>query len=619
MGGVAGAVAPAPGPGRGVLAAALAGTLLLVGLVHLPVLGYDFTNWDDPVYVLRNPDIKNLGWEGAGKLFTGFVSGNYQPLTMLAHALEYRLFGLDPRGYHAVNLLLHLLTTGMVFALVRSWTGGRLVAAVAGALFFGVHPMRAETVAWVADLKDGLAAALLAGALLAYGSYQRRGGAGRYGASLLLFALGLLAKGTSLLFPGILLLCDALSRRRIDARVLGEKLPFAAVSAASAALNLAARADYQDILREAAQPWAAAVSLQVQRLAGYFLLRVVAPWNDGLLDPEATRQLPLGSPSSLAALAALALLAAVVALSLRRTRTLAFAALFFLLAIAPVFKARVLGFTADRFAYFPAIGLSLPAGAAVEALLRWAASRSRALLAAASLALCALLGLAAWQARAALPTWSDSVALWSEAVSRYPARTGSLALYRAEAHIERGDPAAALRDAGRAIAEAPGFGFAWQVLGRAQRAAGDLEEAARSLDRALMLDATLPASYNARGEVHLDRGNPGAARSFFSAALRLDARYPEALANRGRARALLGDHAGGAEDVARALALDPDCGEAVLARGTLRLIGGDVAGAREDFRLAVSLKPALAASVPLPDRRAVPGGRRGASGAGTGP
>src|SRR6185369_10292782 len=82
-----------------------------------------------------------------------YVVGNYHPLTVLTFAIEYQLFGIAEKGYHVVNLLLHLLNVLLVFRVVLLLSDKSWVALIA-AFLFGIHPMHVESVAWISELKD---------------------------------------------------------------------------------------------------------------------------------------------------------------------------------------------------------------------------------------------------------------------------------------------------------------------------------------------------------------------------------------------------------------------------------------------------------------------------------
>ncbi|HEU4725640.1 MAG TPA: hypothetical protein VFU59_10145, partial [Candidatus Eisenbacteria bacterium] len=130
------------------------GAILVVTFVaYVPCLDNDFTNWDDNTYVTDNPLI---GQPDFRTLLLTPISGNFHPLTMWSLALNYRISGLDPASYHWLNLLLHLANTLLVFVFVRRLSKDRLWTTVATALFFGIHPMHVESVAWVAERKDVL-------------------------------------------------------------------------------------------------------------------------------------------------------------------------------------------------------------------------------------------------------------------------------------------------------------------------------------------------------------------------------------------------------------------------------------------------------------------------------
>src|SRR6185369_4520913 len=156
-------------------------------------VGHRFTSWDDDFYVTRNPLIRDLSPAGVFRIFTTFSNCNYHPLTYLTYLAEYAAVGLSPWLYHLDNVLLHAVAGVLAFRLLRRWAGCRFAAAL-GALLFLVHPLRVESVAWVAERKDLLCGVFYLGSLLAYTAHLERGGGARYAAALALFALALLSK-----------------------------------------------------------------------------------------------------------------------------------------------------------------------------------------------------------------------------------------------------------------------------------------------------------------------------------------------------------------------------------------------------------------------------------------
>ena len=120
--------------------------------VFSPSLRNGFVNWDDEEYVTQNPMVTGDAIP-LKDIFTKPVSGNYHPLTMLLYAIEYKFFGLNATGYHAVNLVIHLLNVVLVFYVVLLLSNKKTIALMA-ALLFGIHPLHVESVAWIAELKD---------------------------------------------------------------------------------------------------------------------------------------------------------------------------------------------------------------------------------------------------------------------------------------------------------------------------------------------------------------------------------------------------------------------------------------------------------------------------------
>ncbi|NNM16093.1 MAG: hypothetical protein HKO56_05495, partial [Bacteroidia bacterium] len=89
----------------------LLAVLLITFIANSPILQNGFTNWDDPNYIIDNPLIRDFSIDNIQKIFTDVYFANYQPLHILSYLIEFQYFELDPKGYHVVSLLMHLLAT----------------------------------------------------------------------------------------------------------------------------------------------------------------------------------------------------------------------------------------------------------------------------------------------------------------------------------------------------------------------------------------------------------------------------------------------------------------------------------------------------------------------------
>ncbi|HZL44458.1 MAG TPA: tetratricopeptide repeat protein [Verrucomicrobiae bacterium] len=153
-------------------------TCLLLGVVtvaaYWPVLHSQFVNYDDDVYVRKNPHVlSGLTWQNVRWAITDKAGGNWHPLTWMSHMLDCQLYGLNPAGHHLTNLLFHTANSILIFLLLRRMTGAQWRSAFVAALF-ALHPLHVESVAWVAERKDVLSTLFWALTLLAYVRYVSR-------------------------------------------------------------------------------------------------------------------------------------------------------------------------------------------------------------------------------------------------------------------------------------------------------------------------------------------------------------------------------------------------------------------------------------------------------------
>jgi Flp pilus assembly protein TadD len=546
------------GTARGDLLLAALAVLVLTTIAFLPCLGNGLTNWDDDTYATANPLVRDLSPGGVGRIFTSFVNGNWHPLTILSHAIDRRLFGEEPRPWHAVNLVLHL---GVALLALRLFTalGLGTWAAAGAALLWAVHPTRAETVAWVADRKDLLLAVFSLGSLLAWVGWLEEGRRRNAWLALVLFTLALLSKGTAVTLPIVLLLTswrrgtgnagtNSLLRKPGNALIP----VFLALAAGAGVMAFLARGSFQGVLQED-MTTPGRLLLGMHRLVWYWLRRAVWPVGEWGLNPfyeDPGRALPGAGWLAGAALVT-ALLVWLAARSLRQTKRVVWGGAFFLITLAPALPVPVVGQTADRFAYLPAIGLAFLVGALLDHL---GTTRGRSLVLAALVAVPALASVPAARERCLI--WRDSLSVWTAAATEYP-RVPTFRANLAGALERSGRHAEAVEEYTRALALGPSDPSALLGRGAARAALNDLSGARADYERALELDPRGPEGWNNLGVLAGLEGNAGEAVRAFGTAISLRPGYADAHFNRGNIYARIGRDDRAATDYRAALAADP--------------------------------------------------------------
>ncbi len=505
-----------------------------------PLRANGFVNYDDPKYLTENPLVqRGLSAAGLRWAFTNEQTANFHPLTWLSHMLDVELFGLDPGPHHLVSLGLHALAA-CALCLALEALGLSLGAALAVALLFAVHPLRVESVAWASERKDVLCALFFALALRAWAAWARHGRRTGYALALLALALGLCAKAMLVTLPLVLLVLDRwpLERAR-SRRLVLEKLPFFALSAAFAALTVVTQRA-AGAVRDQQRIGLAARLANAARSAAAYVAESVFPSDLAVFYPHPAIARPDEPAWGAPALLALAALVAASALAWRlRARLPALLAgwAWFLVMLLPVIGLVQVGeqARADRYTYLPSIGLALALVGALERLTRARPRARRALVLPAALALL-LLGSAT---RAQARLWHDSRSLFSHALDVDEQNDVAL-LALAELDLQAGDHAAARAGYERALALRPDLGRAHNGLGIALQRQGQPALARASFERALALDPGDPQAANNLGIACAQAGEGARALELFERAVRLRPGFGEALRNRGGALLGLG-------------------------------------------------------------------------------
>ncbi|MEK7136827.1 MAG: tetratricopeptide repeat protein, partial [Patescibacteria group bacterium] len=361
-------------PSRNVLLSLAGAIFFLVLIVYGASLGNDFVRFDDGLLIYENPVIRETSWRSLKKAFTTYDPELYIPFTLLSYKIDYLLGGAHPFLYHFTNVLLHAANAFLVLLLAYILTGSRIGALFMG-VFFAIHPLHTEAVAWASARKDLLSTFWFLLALFSYLFYRSRCQVSRSGPegpsgprtagfrfqerkfyflSLMFFLFGLLSKVMVITLPVVLLLIDWKERRKIDRSMFFDKLPYAFLSIVFGIVALYGK---QAVTAQATL-WETAV--MAPKSAVFYLSKLLVPIRLSVLYPY-TDAIDLTSPDFFLPFLILLALFSAALFSLRWTRELLFGFLFSLITLSPTFinfsKDGESYFASDRYAYIPSIGI----------------------------------------------------------------------------------------------------------------------------------------------------------------------------------------------------------------------------------------------------------------------
>jgi protein O-mannosyl-transferase len=520
-------------------------------VAFLPALDGQFVNWDDEMNLVTNEGYRGLGWAQLRWMCTTTLMGHWIPLTWLTFGMNYALGGMAPRGYHLGNLLLHAANAVVFYAVAR-----RLLAAGAGvertqgaitwgaaaaAMVFAVHPLRAESVAWVTERRDVLSGLFFLLAVLSYLRAVERGAGGRLdarwrAASLGLFAAALLSKASTMMLPAALLVLDVYPLRRRGAgwaALLREKAGYLVLAGVGAVVALVAVRQGATVTGYAEYGIGARAAMTLYSLL-FYPWKFLWPVDLSPMYELPARVEPLSGRFLLPMVAVPAITAALIALRRRWPGGLA-AWTYSALLVLPVSGVVHAGYQLahDRYSYLSGLGFALVAGAGVVWVIRAGARGlfrpwlEGVVLGAVVLVVLAL-GAGTWrQSR----VWHDSETLWRWAVSADQACaicSNNLGHALIQAHsMSPGFARLAEAHFRFAISRRPQQPDAYHNLGAALAMQGRYDEAEVALETYLKLSPPLKAEPPARlGLLHVDQGRYADAIPLLRRALALDPSFP---------------------------------------------------------------------------------------------
>lgn len=530
--------------------------MLFVFACYIPTLNNGFV-WDDNHNFVDNFNCRGLSLSNLYWMFTTFHDANYHPLTWLTLGADYLLWGMNPAGYHLTNLMLHVLNAVLFFLLIiaflqrmskganDSYRVGILVSAAAGALFFAVHPLRAESVAWISARGDLLCGFFYILTIISYLKMNDKNETACrrkwFLLSLLFFILSLLSRAWGITLPLILLILDIYPLRRLSWKrrltgkhitILIEKIPFVLFASCAAILAILAKTRSMLILSKHG-----IIDRIMQSTYGlcFYVWKTIAPVKlspfyilDKSFDPTEPKYI-------LCALFVFSVTAWLIIL--RRSRPWALTALVcYAVIVSPL-----LGFvqsgpqiTADRYTYISCMPFGILVGAGTFKLwmsLRKKSSPSVAGIFAVSLICISLIALSILSFRQTR-IWHNNRTFWGHVLKLNP--SNYVAFYsRGVLNQDQGYLNAAIADYNLAILSNPEYAEAFYNRATSYENQKDFNRAISDYTCAIQYNPEHFKAYNNRGYLLAKQGDLAGAMADFNSAIRLKPSSPEAYANRG--------------------------------------------------------------------------------------
>ncbi len=574
--------------------------LLAVGLVFGQTAGFDFVNYDDNAGVYENRLVTGeFTLRGLLGVFTDRHVESTVPLTYISHILVWRLLGHDAAVHHLTNVLLHAATAILLLLVLWRMTGQLWPSALVAAIF-AIHPLRAESVAWVTERKDVLSGLLFMLTLAAYLHYVRqRFALGRYLVVLACFILGLAAKPMAVTLPFLLLLLDYWplgrmnktepdipTRFSIPMRLILEKIPMLVIACLFCLLNIYGRT-------------AGALVANQQYSIGWRIGNAMISYVTYMgqffcplgLAPHYPRR-PVLPPWQIVVAVLLLVSITAVALRWRRQRPyLLIGWLWYIGMLVPVIGLVQFGLQAeaDRFTYLPQIGLTIAlAWTAADACHAW--PRFRRMWAVAATCAVIILAISAWRQTS---YWRDSQTLWTHTLAcneRNSLAHNDLGIVLANS----GRIDEAIEHYRKALEIKPDYPDAHNNLGIALASGGRIDEAIEHYEKALEINPDYAIAYNNLGIALASRRRDVEAMAHFRKALEIDPDYAEAHADLGNVLARRGQTNEAILCYERALQLKPSFASAHNGLGNLLSDLGRADEAERHFQKALEIDPNFA-------------------------
>jgi Flp pilus assembly protein TadD len=516
--------------------------------VYARILGHDFmTTWDDDAYVTTNMAIRGFSVDHIRQAFSRFYVGNYAPVQILSYMLDYTVWGLNPRGFHLTDLLLHA-GNGILLYIVMLRLGESRKAAIIAGLIFICHPVQVEAVAWISQRKTLLSTFLM---LVSWNCYDGwRSGNSRsaskvlYISSLFAFVFSMLTKATTVILP-LILLAESLrpaSKEKESRHRLYSLLPFILSAAAMAAITFISQSPEYGGGRAPFHGGSVWTTI-------FTMLPVYCTYLRMLFSPyglSAEYEVPIRLNPDFMVLGSLVVLSVFCyggLLLYRRKSRLFFWFLLFIIGFLPVSQiVPIVTPMNDRYFYLPLLGAAGFFGILLGDLLERFRGGRQAAIKVLTVAIVVVLAGLSWQRAAA---WRNGVTLWRDVVAHAPLN------YEA-----------------------------WDSLGSSYIEAGEETLALQAYKRALALNPTYPLSLKNIGVLYLKRGEINLAEQHFLRLIRVQPKNAEAFEFLGLTMKIAGNLPGAEQSLSQSLQLEPKRSSALILLSQIYVMRKDFSKAR---------------------------------------
>jgi lipoprotein NlpI len=544
---------------------------VILTVVTLAVYGqvnhYDFINFDDTIYVTGNSHVRSgITFKGLIWAFGTTYAAFWHPLTWLSLMLDYEIYGLNAAGFHLTNLILHLLSTLLLFRLFCRMTGSVWRSAFVAA-FFAVHPLHVESVAWIAERKDVLSVFFWILTLCLYVYYTEKPVLKRYALVLGCLACALMSKSMAVTLPVIMILLDYWPLRRFEAQInknlllwqIKEKGLFFFLSIIFVVITFYHRSGIEGLSLES--PIGLRFANAPVSLVTY-LVKTFWPVDLSVFYPVSKTILTW----QVAGASVLILFITGYVITVMKKRPYLFTGwLWYAVTILPVIGIIQTGqhLMADRYTYITLNGIGIMLAWGIPDLFHAEKIRKN-ILYPAGITFLAILAVLAWQQ---CGNWKNNISLFGHSLQ--VTKNNYLAHNHLAAALSDGKTEEALYHYNEAIRIFPLYAEAYINRGNVYSRMGKYQNALEDFSKVILLEPGPVIAYNNRGVVYVKLGQYRQAIEDFNKVIKLQENYFEAYCNRGFAYAGMNLYQPALEDYIKAATLKPDNAYAFKQQGMI--------------------------------------------------